>query len=142
LLFGSRARLVVVAISFAMLTAPVTGCQPSSVRVRLRAFANGDIDGLWFWQNVDGTYKRACRFDFSNVYKSGGREVVDYQQSCVNGAKGAPWQATVERNTSDWATVDLVLTYRPVGGGKKRAHRASAFNRSGESGLSSQSIML
>ena len=130
-----------VLVSFAMLVAPLTGCQASSVRVRLLAFANGDVDGLWFWQNVDGTYKRACRFDFSNVYVSGGREVVDYTQTCTNGVKGAPWQATVERNTSNWATVDLRLSYRPAGD-KKRQHRASAFNRSGESGLSSASILL
>lgn len=138
---ASRFRLVVIAVMLALLVAPLTACNPSKVRVRLRAFATGNVDGIWFWRYVNGAYQRSCRFDFSDIYVSGGREVVDYRQSCVNGTQGAPWQAAVERNTSNPDTIDLVLTYRPVTS-KKVAHRASAFSRAGESGLSSASILL
>jgi hypothetical protein len=138
----SRSRLVVFTIAAALLVAPLTGCNTSKIRVRLPGFAKGNVDGLWFWRLESGAYRRICRFDFSNAYVSGGREVVDYAQSCLDGRPAsAPWQATVERVAGDTNTVDIEITFRRTGK-EKVAHRASAFSGAGESALSKAALKL
>lgn len=137
---GSRA--VVLAFAAALLVAPLTGCTTLKVTVRLPGFANGSVDGLWFWRLEGGSYKRKCRINLSNPFVSGGREVVNYTQSCVGGgATSAPWQAVVQRQSSNPTTVTLVLVYRR-GGSAAAPHRASAFNTSGESALSTASLSI
>jgi hypothetical protein len=136
----SGSRLVVFALAAAMLVAPLTGCNVSKVRVRLPAFGTGNVDGVWFWRLEGSSYKRICRFDLSDSYFSGGREVVDYQQTCLDGRQGAPWQAVVERLPTNPQTVTLALTYRRSGAAT--SHRATAFNQSGESALSTAALSL
>jgi hypothetical protein len=130
------------AIAAVLLTMPLTGCEITKVRVRLPAFGSGTVDGLWFWrQQKTGGYKRVCRLDLSNSYFSGGREVVNYKQTCVDGRhSSAPWQAIVRRKSGDPKTVTLEFSYRLAG--SPAAHRASAFNQHGESALSSASLRL
>lgn len=138
--FRSRAWVSVWAA--ALLVVPLGGCNTSQVRVRLPGFANGNTDGIWFWRLEGSTYKRICRFDLSNAYVSGGKEVVDYQQSCLDSRPAsAPWQATVERLPGDTQTVTLVLTYQRAGTATA-PHRASAFNPAGESALSTGTLGL
>lgn len=132
-------RVVVLVFAAALLAAPLTGCDTAPVRVRLANFGSGNVDGLWFFRLQSGTYQRICRIDLSNPYVSGGTEVVDYQQVCLDGrASSAPWQAVVERVTAQ--TVELRFVYRRAG--QPVAHRASAFNQHGESALSSVSLRL
>ncbi|MEB2343594.1 MAG: hypothetical protein OZ948_02510 [Deltaproteobacteria bacterium] len=134
---GSRGGVFVFAA--ALLAAPLSGCDTAPVRVRLTHFGSGNVDGLWFWRLQGGTYQRVCRIDLSDPYVSGGAEVVDYRQTCLDGrSSSAPWQAAVERVGSQ--TVELRLTYRRAG--TLAAHRASAFNQHGESALSSASLSL
>jgi hypothetical protein len=133
-------RLVVFAIAAALLIAPLTGCNVSKVRVRLPAFGTGNVDGLWFWRLEGSSYKRICRFDLSHAYFSGGREVVDYSQSCLDGRQGAPWQAVVERLPTNPQTVTLELQYRRSGAAT--SHRATTFNQRGESALSTAALSL
>lgn len=135
----SGSRAVVLVLAAALLTAPLTGCDTVPVRVRLASFGSGNVDGLWLWRLQSGTYQRICRIDLSNPYVSGGTEVLDYRQTCLDGrSSSAPWQAVVERVSSQ--TVELRFTYRRAG--PFAAHRASAFNQHGESALSSASLNL
>jgi hypothetical protein len=132
--------MVSLVLGVALLAAPLTGCNTSKVRVRLDGFANGTVDGLWFWRLENGSYRRICRIDLSNPYFSGGAEVVDYKQTCVDGRSASvPWQAEIKR-LSNSQNVEITLTYRRAG--QLTAHRASAFNQYGESALSSASVQL
>lgn len=136
----SGSRAIVFALAAALLAVPLTGCSTSQVRVRLASFGNGNTDGLWFWRLENGSYKRICRINFSNTYVSGGAEVVDYKQTCVDGrSASAPWQATVKR-LSNPSNVELTITYRRAG--TLVAHRASSFNQNGESALSTTALQL
>lgn len=137
----SGTRAVVFAFAAALLAAPLTGCNTAPVRVRLANFGSGNVDGLWFWRMQAGKYQRICRINLSNAYFSGGAEVVDYRQTCLDGrSSSAPWQALVKRSPSNPQTVELTLTYRRAGSAV--AHRASAFNQEGESALSNASLQL
>lgn len=130
-------RLLVAA---ALLLTPTMACNPKTIRVQLPAFGSGDVDGIWLWRLESSGYQRACRFDLSNPYLSGGREVVDYRQICADGRSSAAWQATVERLPSNPATVTLALLFQPVGA--LAPHRATSFNAAGESVLSSSMLSL
>jgi hypothetical protein len=136
----SGTRVIVFALAAALLAVPLTGCNTSQVRVRLLSFGNGNTDGLWFWRLENGSYRRICRINLSNPYVSGGVEIVDYRQNCVDGrSTSVPWQARVRRLANP-ANVELTFTY--VRGGAVAAHRATAFNQDGESPLSSTSLQL
>jgi len=127
-------------LAAALLALPLTGCNTAQVRVQLVSFGNGNADGLWFWRLENGSYRRICRIDLSNTYFSGGAEVVNYKQTCLDGrSASAPWQATVKRLANP-VNVELTLTYRRAG--TLVAHRASAFNQDGESALSTASLQL
>lgn len=133
-------RVASLVLGVALLGAPLTGCNTSQVRVRLNGFANGKVDGLWFWRLENGSYRRICRIDLSNPYFTGGTEVVDYKQTCVDGRSASvPWRAQIKR-LSDSQNVEITLTYRRAG--QLTAHKASAFNQDGESALSSTSVQL
>jgi len=133
--------LLALSLALALLVAPITGCQPSTVRVQLPLFRSGEVDGIWLWRLGAAGYERVCRFDLSDAYLSGGREVVTYLQTCLDGRPAsAQWQATVERLPSDPSTVTLVLLHQPFGA--VATHRASAFNGAGESALSTSTLAL
>lgn len=136
----SAARRLGVALLAVGFVLPLGGCQVAKVRVRPPAFGSGNVDGIWFWRLEGSRYERICRFDLSDAYFSGGREVVDYTQTCLDGRQGAPWQAVVERLPTNAQTVTLELTFRR--GQTTVAHRASAFNQEGESALSSSMLSL
>jgi hypothetical protein len=128
-------------LALALLVAPITGCQTSTIRVQLPLFRSGDVDGIWLWRLEAAGYERVCRFDISDAYLSGGREVVTYLQTCLDGRPAsAQWQATVERLPSSPNTVTVVLLYQPFGA--VATHSASAFNRAGESALSTSTLTL
>lgn len=136
--FSSIARLVA---ALALLVAPVTGCDARVLKVRLPGFGSGAIDGIWLWRLESGSYRRVCRFDLSDPYLSGDREVLVFWQSCSDGRpESQPWQATVERLSSDPSTVTLALLYQA--NGPLTPHRATSFNAAGESALSSTSLSL
>jgi len=133
----SGSRTVVLALAAALLAVPLGGCDIAQIRVRLPAFASGNVDGIWLWRLASGGYQRICRYDLSNAYFSGGREVVDYRETCLDGRNATPlWQATVERLPGDPQTVTLALVHRRGATTTGSPHRASAFNASGESALS------
>lgn len=134
------ARAIAIALAAASFALPLAGCEVLTVRVRLPAFGSGNVDGIWFWRLEGGSYRRICRFDLSDSYVSGGREVVDYAQTCLDGRQGAPWQAVVERLPNDPQTVTLALSYRRSSQGA--THRATAFNQDGESALSASTLLL
>ena len=133
--------LLALSLALALLVAPITGCQLSTVRVQLPLFGSGDVDGIWLWRLGAASYERVCRFDLSDAYLSGGREVVTYRQTCLDGRPAsARWQATVERLPSNPSTVTLVLIHQQFGA--VTPHRASAFNEAGESALSTSTLAL
>jgi hypothetical protein len=136
----SGTRAIVLALAVALLAVPLTGCNTAKVSVRLLSFGNGNTDGLWFWRLENGSYKRICRIVLGNPYVSGGVEVVNYQQSCVDGRSSTvAWQATVKR-LSNPANVELTFTYQRAG--SPTTHRATAYNADGESPLSSTTLKL
>jgi hypothetical protein len=121
----------------------VAGCTLKPVHIQLVAFGNGDVDGIWLWRLQDsGQYARLCHFEISNPYPQNGVEVISYDQSCSDGSPpGSPMQAEVVRLAGSPDTVNLRLEYQP-GSRSIGTYRASAYNTSGESGLSSAKIQL
>lgn len=120
---------------------PLLACTPSSLGLQLAGFGTGAIDGIWLWRSEGGRYVRQCRIDISDVFVSGGREVVSYRQSCLDDRpSGVTWIAEVERLPSNPQVVTLALLYQHFGVAVKQ--RASAFNAAGESALSSTSLLL
>jgi hypothetical protein len=130
-----------VAVTLALCAVPLMACKPFSVHVQLAGFGAGATDGLWLWKKSGESFVRQCRIDISDPYFSGGREVVSYLQSCVDGrTQSIPWIANVERLPSIPTTVRLEIVYQRAGATAK--HRASAFNAAGESPLSKSTLML
>jgi hypothetical protein len=130
------------AITLAIGFGSTLGCSASLVKILVPGFADGDVDGVWLWRRLaSGSYERACRIDFSNVYTQGSVEIVDYQQFCFDGRFQTPlWNALVARSPGDPDSVTLVLKF---GGNDVRlAHKASSFNAAGESGLSAATAQL
>lgn len=130
-----------VAVMLVLCAVPLMGCEPFAVRVQLAGFGAGETDGLWLWKKSGGSFVRQCRIDISTPYFSGGREVVSYVQSCLDGRpQSVPWVANVKRLPSIPTTVRLEIVYQRSG--PTAEHRASAFNAAGESPLSKSTLML
>jgi hypothetical protein len=130
--------LVVVA---AVLGSFVTSCQANTIKVRLRDFGNGNVDGLWLWRQNGSAYQRVCRIDVSNPFVAGGQEQVEYQQTCLDGRPSSPaWRASVKRLATNPTNATLTFLYQRFGA--QAMHRASAFNRWGESARSSTTLTL
>lgn len=136
-----KGRWIRVSVLLALCALPLVGCKPFTMRVELPAFGTGATDGLWLWKVSGFYYSRQCRIDISDPYVSGGREVVSYLQSCLDGRPtSVHWVANVERQPSDPSTVQLVLVFQRAGA--EALHRATAFNEAGESGFSSTALKL
>jgi hypothetical protein len=135
----ARARLV-----FTLLALSFLGCRaPEEIHIRLPGFGGGAINGIWLWKLTPAGFVRACRFDISDPSIKGGKEMVSYQQSCVDGRpqpQGLVWQAQVTRLARSPSTAELVLSYLPAGA--QAIFKASAFNSAGESALSSANLIL
>jgi hypothetical protein len=130
-------------VMLAMLLVPIMGCHTSTLRIRLGAFRQGDVDGVWLWkyQPRHGRYVRSCRIDISNAHRRGGREVVSYQQRCRDRRPQAPaWVADVKRVRTAPHTVELTFVYQRYGAPAR--YKATAFNRAGESALSRTAVRL
>src|SRR5262245_14955948 len=95
-----RSSVVSVALLFgSVLGGSLLGCSPPIVKVELRGFGYGAVDGLWFYRNQGSGYQRVCRYDLSNTFWQGGVELVEYRQSCNDGRPASPaWDAVVKRS--------------------------------------------
>jgi len=130
------------ALAFAIGFGSLVGCSAPLLKIQLPGFYNGSVDGVWLWRRLaSGYYQRVCRIDFSNAYVAGGTEIVDYQQTCLDGRPPSPpWSAPVARLPGNYSTVTLGLMYRR--NGVPLTHKASAFNAAGESALSTTTAQL
>jgi hypothetical protein len=130
-------------VGCALLLLLVGGCSLKPVHVLLRGFRSGDVDGIWLWrQQSNNVYSRLCRFVISNSYLQYGIEVVSYDQICNDGSPPFnAMQAQVTRDAANPDNVTLRLQYQR-GSRTPGTYRASAYNKSGESVLSSGKVNL
>jgi len=131
------------AFSLALLMLPVAGCSFKSLQIRLVGFNQGDIDGIWLWRRQSsGTYARACKIEISDPFMLKGTEVVSYDQTCPGGgANGTPLMAPVQRRKAEPGTATLQLLFQ-TDSEVASIYRASAYNKAGESALSSTFLQL
>jgi hypothetical protein len=133
---------VALALSLLAFTLPLGACKTSPVRIEIPGFSNGDVDGLWFWRfsEESGRFERACRVDISNPLIIGGKESVEYVQLCDSVESFAITLASpIERLSGGSIVVQIYFIRWESDPG---VFRASAFNRSGESGLSATELTL
>ena len=130
------------ALALALLVLSAVGCSVESLKIQLSSFGEGNVDGIWLWrQQGSGDYTRECIFQISNPYFENDTEVISYDQKCLNGTVGARLEAQVQRQANNPASVTLVLMYQRVDG-VAGAYRATAYNASGESAMSSTAVEL
>jgi len=133
-------------LSFALVLAigfgSTVGCSAPVVRIQLPGFANGNVDGIWLWRQLSsGYFQRVCKIAFSEPYTKSGVELVDYQQTCLDGRLKTPtWSAPVMRSAGNPDTVTLALIVR--GSNPPFTNKASSYNAAGESALSTSTIKL
>src|SRR5262245_9100540 len=75
---------VALALTLLALTVPLGACRTSTLRIEIPGFADGDVDGLWFWRYSQDTqqFERSCRVDFSDPVTVKGAEGIEYVQMC------------------------------------------------------------
>jgi hypothetical protein len=129
-------------LALALLSTPLLGCEVKPIQIQLPGYGSGNIDGIWLWKRVAGTWTRVCRIDFEDHRLTADGEVLLYVQNCVNGRvrRGLVLPSPVDRASEAPTTVTLDLYYfRYEDPGD---YRATAFNEAGESSLSSTSLPL
>jgi hypothetical protein len=118
------------------------GCSAPLIRIELPGFAKGNVDGVWLWRQLaSGYFQRVCKITFSDPYMKNGAELVDYQQTCLDGRPKTPqWSAPVTRaaGNPDTATLSLIIQ----GSKPPFTNKASAYNAAGESALSTSTVQL
>jgi hypothetical protein len=130
------------ALALALLSMPMLGCEIRTIQIQLPGYGSGDIDGIWLWKQVAGTWTRVCRIDFTDHRITAQGEIVSYVQNCINGRvrRGIVLPSPVDRLAATPTTVTLDLYYfRYEDPG---SYRATAFNAAGESSLSTTSLPL
>jgi hypothetical protein len=134
-------RRAPLALASSILIASVLGCSITTLTIRFPGFGTGQIDGFWLWKNTGSSYQRVCRYHLSNTFRREGSELVKYVQTCLDDRRdGIEWEALVVRTPGAASTVTLELIYQEFGA--PAWYRASAYNASGESGLSSTRLRL
>ena len=118
------------------------GCYAPLMKIQLPGFANGNVDGVWLWRQLSsGYFQRVCKIAFSDPYMKGGVEIVDYQQTCLDGRPKTPlWSASVTRSAGNPDTATLTLIIQ--GNNPPMTNKASAYNAAGESALSTSTVKL
>jgi hypothetical protein len=130
------------ALALALLSMPMLGCEIRTIQIQLPGYGSGDIDGIWLWKQVAGTWTRVCRIDFTDHRITAQGEILSYVQNCINGRvrRGIVLPSPVDRLAGTPTTVTLDLYYfRYEDPG---SYRATAFNAAGESSLSTTSLPL
>jgi hypothetical protein len=137
----NRTQALLAAVLLALVL-PLTACEPKDFTVQLPGFGDGAIDGIWLWRQAPtGGYERMCRIDFLGVGPFHGMEGLTYiQGECVHEQPGMEMWAKIERPPSNPTTVTVRLWY--LRWEDEGRYKASAFNASGESGLSASSVDL
>ena len=131
------ARRGALAIALALLVLSAAGCSFESLQIRLSSFGQGQVDGIWLWRlQPTGSYARECRFQISDPYLQHGEEVVAYDQVCSDGVTGTRFEAQVQRQAGNPASVTLLLWFEPIAS-TSGTYRATAYNAAGESAMSS-----
>ena len=130
------------ALALAFLVLFAVGCSVESLKIQLSSFGEGNVDGIWLWRlQPSGVYARECRFQISNPYQENGTEVIYYDEICNNGANGPRLEAQVQRPATDSEAATLMLIFQPIDS-TPGTYRATAYNASGESAMSSTFVRL
>jgi len=134
-------RGLVAALSLLMMPL-LAGCEVRTFQIQLPGFASGEIDGIWLWKRVGSQWQRVCRIDFENHRITARGEEISYVQNCINGieARGLVFPTKVERLPNSPTTIQIEMVYLRYE--EPGTYRATAFNESGESPLSSTSLTL
>jgi len=132
-----RSRRLARLLAFALVCAPLSGCNIVLLSVRIPDF--DQVQGLWLWRlSPTGEYQRSGRIQFSTLEAVARGEALDYRETCANGVSGLANQAALQRAPNDPNTVTLSLHYLSCE--QPGTYRASAFNQAGESALSATTL--
>ncbi len=121
------------AAAAAVLLLPLWGCEFKRLHVLIADFDTSAVEGLLVWRLADGSQlpEEAGRLLFSEAYRQGGQEVLEYTQIHADGSTGLTLQAAVSRDPRQPDVVELLVHYErlvPAGW-----FRVSTFNALGAS---------
>lgn len=134
-------------LALALLSTPMLGCEIKTIQIQLPGFADGAIDGIFLWKQLPASggqlqWTRICRIDFTDLRFTHRGETLSYVQNCIDGKtrRGLVLPSVVDRLDGNPATITVELFY--IRYEDPGTYRATAFNESGESPLSSTSLPL
>ncbi|CAG1001103.1 hypothetical protein MYXO_03020 [Myxococcaceae bacterium] len=118
------------------------GCTLSVVTIAIPDFGSKAIKGVWLWRSTsfNGVYEREVQFTFGGTAPTGSGEAVDYTMVPADGAPPIPVTTHLQRDPSnpDRVTVSLIFSRDE----DVAFYRASTYNTSGDSPLTSEIVPL
>ena len=118
------------------------GCTLGTVTISIPDFASKSVQGVWLWRSTafNGAYQREVQFSFGEFQPDAQGEALEYTASPADGSAPIPIPTYVVRDAAnpDRVTVSLIF-----GRSEDAAfYRASTYNTSGDSPLSSEIVPL
>ena len=134
----SLARALAI-IATVLLVLPLGGCGAATqFRVFIPDLASANVEGIWFWQEIDGEFVRAAEIELGALVEQNGQEFLEYSLIAPTGEIWAELASPVERpeGESSGAELDLIVALFTGSG----LYKASTYNDFGESSLSSGTV--
>ena len=129
--------------SLALTLVPMGACQMVMFTISIPDFASKAVDGVWLWRlsPATGQYARDTQFVFGELVPGTKKlDSLDYQAQNIDGTQPLSMQTYVNRSPAnpDQVNVQLIFTRGDVAG----YYRASTYNTTGDSPLSSEIVPL
>jgi hypothetical protein len=121
---------------------PIQGCVLGTVTISIPDFATKSVQGVWLWRSTsfNGVYEREVQFSFEELRPGAAGEALDYTAAPADGSPPVPITTYVVR---DAANPDRVIVHLVFSRDEAVAfYRASTYNQSGDSPLSSEILPL
>ena len=133
-------HLALGALALAML--PLQGCELTLFTVSIPDFASKAVDGVWLWRlsPTTGLYERDTQFVFGDTVTTAKGEQLNYDAVATDDSAPFPVSTFLVRDPANPDRVTLKLLYSHPD--TQGYYRASTFNVSGDSPLSSEILPL
>ena len=129
-----RSRFFARWVALALVGLFAVACDMRGFRVQLNAFEEDQVQGLWLWKaSAAGDYERYVQIEFGALHEEAGQELLPYSVE-ING-QPVTANALVDRDEADNVAVMLYFTHEPG------AYKISSYNVTGESGLSTGTLV-